>query len=185
VRVVFLDRDGVINRYPGHFQYVTTLEEFSFLPGSVEALKRLFESGFAIFVISNQAGIAKGIYSQTALDAITAHMRDELSRQGVELAGVYYCTHLKDQDCVCRKPRTGLIESALSQLPKKPSQQELAKMFFVGDSFTDVETGKAASLRTILLFSGRETPESKDTWLVNPDFTADDLSQAVDIILRS
>jgi len=77
-RVVFLDRDGVINKYPGQYKYVTSPKELRILPGTKVALKRLISGGFYLFIISNQAGVAKGLYTQRALDAITDSMLQQL-----------------------------------------------------------------------------------------------------------
>lgn len=180
-KVVFLDRDGVINKYPGRFQYVASWNEFAFLPRAKAALKRLHKEGYKIFVVSNQAGVSKGVYSQESLDTITKNMLEELEKEGITLGGVYYCTHRQEDNCSCRKPRTGLIESALESQAQDIDRQGA---YFIGDSIVDMETGKAAGLQTILVFSGRETPDNKDSWTILPDFTARDLSEAVDIILK-
>jgi len=182
-KIVFLDRDGVINKYPGHFKYVTTLKGFSFLPGAREAIARLTRHGYTIFVISNQAGVGKGEYSQAELDKITRAMHQGVEKAGGKISGVFYCTHRKEENCFCRKPKTGLITAALKTLPESTFSAELADVFFIGDSIIDVETGKAAGLKTIMVFSGRETADDHASWSVEPDYTAQDLSAAVDIIL--
>ncbi|HOW43009.1 MAG TPA: HAD family hydrolase [Candidatus Omnitrophota bacterium] len=182
-KIVFLDRDGVINAYPGHYKYVTSVEEFRLLPGVQEALRRLTAAGCALFIISNQAGVAKKMYSREALDAITQRMLDELG-DGITFSGVYYCTHLSDENCACRKPRTGYVEKAFAALALQGRTPDLQQCYFVGDSLIDVETGKASGMKTILVFSGRERPENKPAWSVIPDFTAEDLSDAADIILH-
>jgi len=182
-RVIFLDRDGVINRYPGHFKYVTSLDEFELLPGVKEALRQLIAAGCILFVISNQAGVSKGIYSQETLDAVSRRMAEDLGPE-VGFAGVYYCTHSSDAGCSCRKPRTGHIEKAFELLNSQGISYDRQQCYFIGDSILDVETGKAAGMKTILVFSGKEQPRNKPSWPVVPDFTAEDISDAVDIILR-
>ena len=132
MKVIFLDRDGVINKYPGDFQYVKTWEEFKFLPRVKASLKRLSHAGFKIFVISNQAGVSKGIYSKRTLDLITEKMLKSLGC-GVKISGVYYCTHQQDENCNCRKPKTGLVELAINNLKKEGAHILLDKSFFVGD----------------------------------------------------
>lgn len=184
MKVIFLDRDGVINKYPGHYNYVTSWKEFKFLPRAKPALKKLTKSGFKIFILSNQAGVSKGIYSQKALDLITQKMLRELKKFGAQIAGVHYCTHLKEDNCACRKPKTGLIKKVISGLTEKKNAPDLSDSYFIGDSIVDVETGKAAGLKTMLLFSGRESPQNQKDWQTLPDFTARDLSEAVDIILK-
>jgi histidinol-phosphate phosphatase family protein len=185
MKVVFLDRDGVINRYPGDKEYVKSWREFHFLPKVKPALKKLFNAGFKIFIISNQAGVSKGVYSQENLDSITSNMLKELSEYNMNIAGVYYCIHLAQENCSCRKPKTGLIDKAIAQLKHEGIRIELSKSYFIGDTIKDVETGKTAGLKTILVFSGKEKPENKDQWRdLFPDFTACDLPEAVDIILN-
>ena len=107
MKAVFLDRDGVINQYPGDTKYVSSWADFHFIPGGKLALKRLKVVGYKIFIISNQAGVAKGIYSEGRLNEITGNMLSELSSAGIEIAGVYYCTHRDEDNCSCRKPKTG------------------------------------------------------------------------------
>ncbi|MDD4939860.1 MAG: HAD family hydrolase [Candidatus Omnitrophica bacterium] len=183
IKVVFLDRDGVINKYPGDRDYVKSWSEFSFLPGAKESLKRLNGGGYKLIIISNQAGVSKGLYSRETLDLITRNMLKELKDSGAVIEGVYYCVHLREDNCACRKPKTGLIDSAVQGLKKKGQEIELSRSFFIGDSIPDAQAGKAAGIKTILLFSGKERPGNRDNWEVFPDYTADDLSSATDLIL--
>lgn len=183
MKVTFLDRDGVINRYPGDFEYVKSWQEFHFLPKIKLALKKLNEARFKIFVVSNQAGVSKNIYSQENLNLITKNMLKELNGEGIEISEVYYCIHRQEDNCSCRKPNTGLIEKALNKLKKEGHKVKLEDSFFVGDTIRDIETGKKAGLKTILVFSGKEKPENKDTWQFFPDFTAQDLDEAVEKII--
>ena len=92
-RVIFLDRDGVINKYPGDRNYVNNWKEFKFIPGSIGAIKMLNASGFRIFVVSNQAGVAKGLYSFEDLEYINKKMNAALKKEGAYLSGIYYCIH--------------------------------------------------------------------------------------------
>ncbi len=183
-RAVFLDRDGVVNQYPGDLKYVTSWEDFHFLPRVKVALKKITETGYRIFIVSNQAGISKGIYSQEALDLITRNMLVELSKSGIRISGVYYCIHRPEDNCGCRKPKAGLVKKAIAKLKAEGSDIELRESFFIGDSIRDIETGKAAGLKTILVFSGKEKPENKNNWQSFPDFAARDLFEATDIINR-
>ena len=180
---VFLDRDGVINRYPGDADYVKSWEEFHFLPGVGRALKRLQEAGYLLVVASNQAGVSKGMYSQAALDRITENMRNGLRAQGVEFTSVNYCTHRTEDNCTCRKPKPGMVHAAVSALKKDHGEVSIKESYFVGDTIRDIETGKAAGLTTILVFSGKEQPDNKATWVMQPDYTAADLAGAADLIV--
>jgi D-glycero-D-manno-heptose 1,7-bisphosphate phosphatase len=182
MKVAFLDRDGVINRYPGDTLYVTSWKEFKFIPGSLEALSKLTQAGFNIFIISNQAGVAKGIYSQESLDDMTSRMLKEIQKNKAKIRDVFYCTHTDADNCDCRKPKTGLIEKALETLDLKDIN--LNSTYFIGDSIRDVQTGKKSGLKTILVLSGKEKIENKANWKETPDHIAKNLNEAVDFILK-
>lgn len=184
MKAIFLDRDGVINQYPGDADYVKSWDEFHFLDGVKSALKDLKTAGFLIFVISNQAGVSKGIYSQENLDRITQNMLKELELEGIHIDGVRYCIHRDEDHCSCRKPKTGLLDRVMSEIQGKGLPLELKNSFFIGDTIRDMETGKRAGLKTILVFSGKEKPENEKTWSIQPDFTASNLFDAAHIILK-
>ncbi len=179
--IIFLDRDGVINKYPGNFKYIESLENFVFLPRVKEAIKQLTEADYRIFVISNQAGVSKGIYSQKKLDQITKRMLEKIHSAGGKIDKVFYCIHRKEENCLCRKPKTGLIEMALKNL----GINKLTKKngYFVGDSVRDVTAGKNAHCTTILVLSGRENLRNKRSWKPKPDYISKDLLEASKIIL--
>lgn len=177
--IIFLDRDGVINKYPGNFKYVESQKDFIFLPRVKEAIALLTKAGYKIFVISNQAGVSKRIYSKETLSGITKNMLNEIERSGGRIEEVLYCIHTEEENCNCRKPKTGLINQVLAvggYVDKKQS-------FFIGDSIRDIKTGKNAALKTILVLSGREKIENKDSWEIQPDFIAEDLYEAAEIII--
>lgn len=180
MKITFLDRDGVINRYPGDKKWVTKVKDFHLLPGVLAALKKLTGHGFKIFVVSNQAGVSKGVYSQQKLDAITALMLKRVEKAGAKLSGVFYCLHRKEENCSCRKPATGLIEKAIGKRKIKASDCA----YFIGDTITDMQTGKNAGLKTILVFSGKERKKNQSLWQVQPDFVAKDLLAATKIVLN-
>ncbi|MDD4900275.1 MAG: D-glycero-beta-D-manno-heptose 1,7-bisphosphate 7-phosphatase [Candidatus Omnitrophica bacterium] len=179
MKAVFLDRDGVINRYPGDKKYVTNVNAFKFLPGVKKAIAQLTKRGYGIFVISNQAGVGRKIYSRSTLAAITEKMLQGIRNAGGDLAGVYYCTHRKEENCSCRKPKTGLIHRVISEFPV-----DLKEAYFVGDTIRDVLTAKAAGCKSILVFSGKEKLSNKKSWEAAPDFFCRDLSLAAKLILR-
>lgn len=182
-KIVFLDRDGVINEFPGNGNYVTKLKEFHFIPGSLEALKRLKDHGFTVFVVSNQAGVGKGIYSQDKLDRITERMHKEVKASGGQIKKAFYCTHTTQEGCDCRKPGIGSIKAALSMM-KKPIS-DAAKAYFVGDTEVDVTAGKNAGCKTIFVLSGMNDRDVVSTWKVRPDYTVRDLLAATDIIIQN
>src|SRR3990167_4707751 len=132
-KVVFIDRDGVINEDPIG-DYVKRWEDFRFISGAVSALEKLSQSGFKIVIISNQAGIGDGIYSETALKNITQKMLAKMKKNRIQISGIYYCLHGKEASCNCRKPKTGLFEQAARDISFIPSET-----YFVGDKVSDVQ----------------------------------------------
>src|SRR3990167_6553363 len=109
MKAIFLDRDGVINKYPGDTKYVTSWKEFRFLPNAKKAIALLTGKKYPIFVISNQAGVSKGLYTQDALNNITNRMLKALEKSGARISAVYYCTHRDEDHCSCRKPKAGTV----------------------------------------------------------------------------
>ena len=178
-RVLFVDRDGVLNKdYVG--DYVKRWEDFKFLPGVLESLARLKQAGFCTVVVSNQAGVGDGVYTTEKLAAITARMLEEVKKAGGEIAGVFYCLHGKEAGCDCRKPKTGLFKHASAQFSYERSQT-----FFVGDKLSDIRAGKDFGLRTILVLTGYGRDHAREVNDQNaPDFICEDFKEAVEIILR-
>ena len=185
MKTIFLDRDGVINRDPGFGGYITSWEEFEFLPGVLEAIKKLNQAGFEIIVISNQAGVAKGLYTLKDLDEITQNMLGEIEKAGGKISSVHYCPHKDEDSCNCRKPETGLFSQATRGLQVNPALARkggvnFADTFFVGDNRRDVLAAKAIGAKSIFVLSGNTKLEELD---VRPDFVARDLLEAVDKIV--
>lgn len=177
-RVVFIDRDGVIN--VDLWKYVESWEEFQFEEGAVAALKMLSDKGFDIFIISNQAGVGDGIFPEQAMWDVHEKMVTELGRQGVLIHGAQYCTHGKNEECGCRKPKTGLLEQAVQGITF-----DRTKTFFVGDKLSDIEAGRNFGVKTILVRTGygRRT-EAQLTDALKPDHIVDTLKDAVPHILK-
>jgi len=179
MKVVFLDRDGVINAYPGDKNYVTSWENFKFLPRSKEALVLLRKAGFSVFVVSNQAGVSKGLYTQKTLDEMTLNMLKEVRQAGGQIDGIYYCIHTSSENCSCRKPKTGLLEKAA-----KEHKFKLEGSFFVGDSMFDLQAAHAAGAKAVLVLSGKEKILNRDNWEEKPDFVFSDLFEAAQFIIN-
>lgn len=157
-RAVFLDRDGTLNV---DRDYLYRIEDFEFLPGAVEGLRLLQEAGFLLVVITNQSGIARGYYTEDDFTKLTSWMTGELRRQGVKLAGVYYCPHLPDgavseyrMDCPCRKPKTGLFDRAVREL-----DISLTHSFAVGDRLRDCAVCTPSGCRGFLIGGSAPLPE--------------------------
>ncbi len=179
MKVVFLDRDGVINKYPGDKLYVADPEDLHFLPYAKKAISLLCNGGFKIFVVSNQSGVSKGIYSQKTLDNITTKMLNDIQQDGGSIEKVYYCTHREDKNCSCRKPKPGMLEQAAIEF-----RFDLKEAYFIGDTIIDVLTAKAAGCKSILILTGKEKLTNKKDWKVKPDFIFKDLLEAAKFLVR-
>ncbi len=145
-KVLFLDRDGVINKKPPKADYVKSRDEFEFLPGSIEAISLLTKSGYDIYIISNQAGIARGIITTDNLKEIHQNMTNEIEKKEGKILGIFYCPHGWDEGCECRKPKPGMFFQAA-----KEHHIDLTKAVFIGDDERDVKAGEAAGVNTILV----------------------------------
>lgn len=178
-RIVFIDRDGVINVDPIG-DYVKTWEDFQFENGALEALKQISDSGLEIIVISNQAGVGDGVFTEMALWDIHLRMLQVLEEKGIGVRGAYYCLHGKQAGCKCRKPETGLFERAAQGISFDPK-----KTYFVGDKVGDVDAGKRFGLRTIFVRTGHgkvDEPKLKNG--LKPDHIVNNLSEAVTLLTR-
>lgn len=178
MKIVFLDRDGVINYDPGDKLYVTRVKDFHFIPKAKTAIAKLTKAGYKVFVISNQAGIGKGLFSEHDLNKITDYMLKALRHSNGKIVKAYYCLHRKEDNCSCRKPKTGLLEKAA-----KKFHLNLKESFFVGDTLRDMKTAKSAGARAILVLSGKERLSNRKNWDIIPDFVFRDLDSAVEYIL--
>lgn len=180
MKFVFLDRDGVISIFTPN-DYIKKWDEFQFLPGAIDGLKDLAREGFRIVIISNQAGVGRKVFSQQSLQDVTEKMQEVLRKSGVELFDVYYCIHTPEDNCNCRKPKTGMIEKFVSE----HGDFDRSNTFFVGDSDVDIETGAKSGMKTILVLSGKtKSLEETEKWKYKPDFVAENLKQAVQIIIN-
>ncbi|MCW3071052.1 MAG: histidinol-phosphate phosphatase family protein [Bacteroidetes bacterium] len=143
-KAIFLDRDGVINTERG---YTHRLSDFVILPDLFENLKRYLKKGYLLIVISNQSGIAKGLYTQAEVEVIHSFLTNELVKNGIQLSEIYYCVHHPDVSrCICRKPDSLFVEKALARFNIDP-----AKSYFIGDKERDVEAAEKAGVRGILI----------------------------------
>ena len=186
-KVVFLDRDGTINE---EVNYLYRTEDFKFLPGVPEALKMLTAAGYKLVVVTNQAGVARGYYSEEDVIKLHAHVNELLRPYGTGIDGFYYCPHHPvhgigryKRDCECRKPGIGLFEQA-----EKDFAVDKSASYMIGDKLLDVEAGKRYGVTSILVGTGygvqhRRQAEEAGT---PPDYDwyADTLEQAARWILR-
>ena len=146
VKTIFLDRDGVLNEKMPEGCYVRSWSDFHLLPGVAEAIGRLNQSGQRVIVVSNQRGIALGLYSAADLAAIHSRLQRELENCGAHVDGFFFCPHDKGQ-CNCRKPLPGLFEQALAEF----SDITPATSAMVGDSLSDIEFGHRLGMLTVLV----------------------------------
>jgi D-glycero-D-manno-heptose 1,7-bisphosphate phosphatase len=135
-----------LNERPAPHEWVTDLSGFRILPGTVDGLVELSRCGFTLVVVSNQRGLAHGAVTDELLRSTETALQRELEPHGVRIAGFYYCPHEVEENCDCRKPRPGLLIRAGKELGL-----DLAASWMIGDSETDVEAGRAAGCRTVLI----------------------------------
>jgi D-glycero-D-manno-heptose 1,7-bisphosphate phosphatase len=145
---IFLDRDGVIN--VNRADHVKCWDEFEFLPGALESIRRLTQTGLPIFVITNQAIVNRKVITTEALDDIHKRMAAEIEKAGGHITKVYHCPHDTHEKCTCRKPEPGMLWQAEQEF-----NLDLTESFLIGDAWTDVEAGLAAGTRSILVMTGR------------------------------
>lgn len=158
-KAVFLDRDGTINI---ETNYLYKVEEFIFIEGAAEAIKIFHDLGYTVIVITNQAGVARGYYSESDIEKLHDYIDTELQKKGTYIDAYYYCPHhpkgvVKEYAiiCNCRKPKTGMIERAALEW-----NIELGESIIVGDKEIDVQTGKNAGIkRSVLVRSGHSIVE--------------------------
>ncbi len=149
-KAIFLDRDGTINveKY-----YLYKIEDFEFLPGVVEALKKLQDAGYLLIIITNQSGIGRGYYTENDFKKLNDWMVLTLKEQGVTISAVYYCPHLSDAnilkyrvDCECRKPKLGMYQQAI-----KDFDVDLSRSFAIGDKIRDCAICEQTECRGFLI----------------------------------
>ncbi|WP_428819647.1 D-glycero-beta-D-manno-heptose 1,7-bisphosphate 7-phosphatase [Microbulbifer sp. MCCC 1A16149] len=180
--IIILDRDGVINHQPdGH---VTSVDEWTPLPGSIEAMARLSQAGHQLVIATNQSGLALGLFDLDDLEAMHAKLRALVEDAGGEVAGIFYCPHSDEDHCRCRKPKTGLLDAIEAEF-----DTSLHESYFVGDQRKDLECAVAKGCKPALVQSGRGE-QTLASLLENPDpgltTTAvfADLSQFADFVLQ-
>ncbi len=180
---VFLDKDGtLIENVP----YNVDRTRIQLRPGAVDALLLLAGHGYELIVVSNQPGVALGRFPPGALHAVEAHLNDLFATHGFRLTACYWCPHHPEGsvaeyalECSCRKPMPGLLHLAAAE-----HEIDLGQSWLIGDILDDVEAGRRAGCRTILLDVGSET-EWKPSPLRKPDFIARDLLEAATHILSA
>lgn len=174
---IFIDRDGTLNEDIG---YVSTAEQLILYPWAAEAVRMINEADLKAIVITNQSGVARGMYTEQTLAEIHSRMIDELAAHGARIDAIYYCPHHPDEGCECRKPRTGMLEAAARE-----HDIDLTHSFVVGDKASDINLAVNAGCEGVLVLSGygRETVAHPDRWPCAPTLVAENLLDAVRRIL--
>jgi len=166
VKAVFLDRDGTINfNEPG---YVHTIKDFKFIPGVLSALRKLSRTDYKIIIVTNQSGIGRGFFTERDLKILHQWMLEQFKKAKIRIDKIYYCPHVSEDNCSCRKPKIGMLEMAV-----KDFGINLSKSWIVGDSEREVQMGKEANLRTIFL--GKKSA-------IKPCYRVKNLAEAVKVI---
>jgi D-glycero-D-manno-heptose 1,7-bisphosphate phosphatase len=152
-----LDRDGVINRIAPEGRYVTRWEDFHVLPGVVEGITLLNQTGFCVIVVTNQRCIAKGLMTAAELEELHQRMSALLAKAGARIDAIYYCSHEVEESCNCRKPAPGMLLDAASS-----RGIEMPASWMIGDSDVDVQAGKNAGCKTVRLLATNETVDESE-----------------------
>jgi len=186
-RAVFMDRDGTISEEVG---YVNHPSRYRVFPYAAEAVRLLNEAGWLAIMVTNQAGVARGYFTEEVIDAVHQALKLALSHQNAQLDAIYYCAHHPTVgespyrvDCDCRKPKPGLIKTAAREF-----DIDLAQSWMVGDRYSDIELARNAGVHAGFVMSGYGRGEftyQRAAWKHEPDMVAEDLLEAVKKIVRS
>jgi len=161
-KVVFLDRDGVINIEKN---YLHRIENFEFIDGVFESLKYLQSLGYKLVIITNQSGIGRGYYTREQYEILTKWLKEEFKKQNIEIAEIFCCPHSPDDECSCRKPKIGMIEQA-----SKIIDIDYKNSWIIGDKDSDIKTGINANIQnTIQVKTGHafDETQSKASFILN------------------
>jgi len=171
-RVIFLDRDGVINVDNG---FVYKWENWQWAAGAIEGLLKLKDMPFALVVVTNQSGVGHGLYKEEDVISLHKKMEEELREKGVKFEAILYCPHRRDAGCGCRKPETGMAKEA----EKVVGPVDYRGSLVVGDKIADMEFGKKLGMKTVLI---KSKYWSRDELREKPDKIAGSLLEAADFI---
>lgn len=176
MKLVILDRDGVINRESAHF--IKTPEEWYPIPGSLEAIAELNQAGYRTIIVTNQSGLSRGLFDMTTLNEIHNKMIQQLHRLGGHIEAIYFCPHSNETNCTCRKPKPGLFLEI-----QRRYHINLTQVPAIGDSIRDLLAAKAAGAQPILVKTGNGQKTFNTGGFPEDTRHYDSLSQAVHAIL--
>lgn len=181
MKLIILDRDGVINEDSD--QYIKTVEEWQPIPGSIEAIARLGDAGYTVVVATNQSGLSRGLFGLDELESIHHKMCCLAERAGGCISAIFYCPHLPEERCRCRKPAPGLFEAVAREF-----DTDLAGVPIVGDSLRDLQAGLLLGCMPILVRTGKGPKtepllRDQDDPNLRNTLVFDDLAAATDHLL--
>jgi D-glycero-D-manno-heptose 1,7-bisphosphate phosphatase len=184
MKAVFLDRDGTLNVNTG---YVGDPENVVLVPQAAEGARMLADAGFALIVASNQSGIARGYFNESDADAVDARLRELLAARGVSITAMYRCPHWPESErplsapqCDCRKPKPGMLLRAAADL-----HLDLSRSWIVGDRLLDMQAGRAAGCRCVLVRGVPAHHPAEDFGSAPPEYRAADLRDAARYIIAN
>jgi D-glycero-D-manno-heptose 1,7-bisphosphate phosphatase len=175
---IFMDRDGTVSEEVGYMYHAGL---YRLYPWTGEAIRRINGSGMKSVVVTNQSGVERGYFKESMVHEVHQILRQELLQSEAQIDAIYYCPHVSETNCDCRKPKPGMILQAAREL-----EIDLGRSFMIGDRYTDVSTAHAAGIRSVLVCSGDGAGEkARYAGLPGPQphFVADNLLHAVDAIL--
>ena len=178
MKLVILDRDGVINFDSDHF--IKSPAEWKPIPGSLDAIARLTQAGYRVVVASNQSGIDRGLFDMDTLNDIHDKMHRAVRTAGGRIDAIFYCPHSADSRCNCRKPKPGMFERIAGCF-----NTDLAGTYAVGDSLRDLQAAVAAGARPVLVLSGKGRNTQKENQIPEGTLVFDDLAATVEYLLKS
>jgi len=178
LKLIILDRDGVIN--VDSDAYIKSPAEWKPIPGSIEAIARLNRNGFRVVVATNQSGIGRGLFDMATLNAINDKMMELVFRQGGRIDALFFCPHTADENCNCRKPKTGMFEEIATRFNTR-----LTGVPCVGDSLRDLQAGAAMGCQAYLVLTGKGAKTQKDGGLPKKTLVFDDLAAAADHLIEN
>ena len=178
MKLVILDRDGVVN-YDSK-QFIKSPAEWRPIPGSIDAIAKLSQAGYRVIIATNQSGIGRGLFDMDTLNAIHEKMHRAVQQAGGRIDAIFYCPHPIEDDCKCRKPKTGMFERIAGCF-----NVDLIGTPSVGDSLRDLQAAAAVGARPLLVLTGKGTQTQAEGGLPEGTQVFPDLATATEEILRS
>ncbi len=178
MKLVILDRDGVINH--DSKQFIKSPAEWRPIPGSIDAIAKLSQAGYRVIIATNQSGIGRGLFDMDTLNAIHEKMHRAVQQAGGRIDAIFYCPHPIEDDCKCRKPKTGMFERIAGCF-----NVDLIGTPSVGDSLRDLQAAAAVGARPLLVLTGKGTQTQAEGGLPEGTQVFPDLATAAEEILRS